>query len=472
MALRGTSDLRRLVQAVVEAADHDEADWVEWKSTLDLTTKGGCFAVARTIIGMANRMPDRAGLVCEGLGYIVVGAEPGKLSGVASVDPATTDQVIEAYVGGADGPRWTPTYLEIKGKTVLIVTVEAPSPGDRIFTLRKALDRHLSGTPFVRKQGRTVPADAADMDALQRRLTATPRMASPALEVSVIGDVPLSWFEPAGASIRQWADAHHDRLVEQARAEERSRQAPAASPSPAIRDLPPAAQSLANALEKHQAKIGQSFAKFDAWSAISRDQRTLEEYFAELRAWREGLVGAAFAYLAGLYFDGGHGVIALVLRNLGGRFLPDVEVDVTFDFEPLAALDSTPEKVNLPRRPRDYGTPEQVPDLSAAMRAATANPLFDIASAPDLHRRTWVEKGSTIIRFDVGDLRQHGTDTSDEMYLLLSSRPADGVLHGTWKASVRDIDGIMTGMVNLPVAEDPVDLATLLPTDLGPARRR
>jgi hypothetical protein len=41
VALRGTNDLRRLVQAVVDADDHHEADWVDWKSTLGPDGEGG-----------------------------------------------------------------------------------------------------------------------------------------------------------------------------------------------------------------------------------------------------------------------------------------------------------------------------------------------------------------------------------------------------------------------------------------------
>lgn len=97
-ALRGTTDLRLLVNAVVAATDHDEANWIEWKSDLDLTTKEGCFQIARTVLGMANRLPERAKATCEGLGFIVIGVEPGNLCGITSVDPARLDQLIEPYV--------------------------------------------------------------------------------------------------------------------------------------------------------------------------------------------------------------------------------------------------------------------------------------------------------------------------------------------------------------------------------------
>ena len=55
---------------------------------------------------------------------------------------------------------------------------------------------------------------------------------------------------------------------------------------------------------------------------------------------------------------------------------------------------------------------------------------------------------------------------------LQDTRPPDGILHGTWTATVRDIDGVLTGTVDVPVAAEPVDFAALLPTDLGPAKRR
>jgi hypothetical protein len=50
-ALRGVHDLQRLVEAVIDADEHDELDWVEWKGTLDLSTKAGCFHV----VGMGRK---------------------------------------------------------------------------------------------------------------------------------------------------------------------------------------------------------------------------------------------------------------------------------------------------------------------------------------------------------------------------------------------------------------------------------
>ena len=50
IALRGVHDLQRLVEAVIDADEHDELDWVEWKGALDLSTKEGCFHVAQGLV--------------------------------------------------------------------------------------------------------------------------------------------------------------------------------------------------------------------------------------------------------------------------------------------------------------------------------------------------------------------------------------------------------------------------------------
>lgn len=462
-ALRGTHDLRRLVDAILSASDHDEADWVEWKSGLDLTTKHGCFHLARNILGMANRTPDRAALSCEGLGYIVIGAEPGNLAGIDSVDPAALDQIIEPYLGGPVGPRWTPTYVGINGKTVLVVTVEAPAPGNAIFTLRREYDGSINGTVFVRKHGRTVPADAADMDALQLRLKAASAADGTALEVEVVGDVPLSWFDPSGMdeAIAGLADERRRSLIHAARAVERRRNPPASAegtPAQGVSGLPALQLGLA-AMAQHQESVRKSMYALGGLLP-QEDQRTIDQYIEQVDAWRDEWAEAAKNGLPERYVRDGHGVVRVEIRNLGSRFLPDVELEVRFEFEPARGLDKRPERAKLPAPPREYGKPEPHRDLLAT---AVRFPKYAVPPLPmeRLTRRTWVEDGSVIVTFRIGDLRQHASDTSDDVFVVLVERPEGGVLHGTWKATVRDVDGVFTGVVDVPVTEEPVAVATL-----------
>lgn len=78
--LRRPLDLVSLVEAVVNAGPADEAFWIEWKSQLDLTKPAGQFKAARAVLSFANRMPDPASTVCEGLAYLIVGAEAGSVA--------------------------------------------------------------------------------------------------------------------------------------------------------------------------------------------------------------------------------------------------------------------------------------------------------------------------------------------------------------------------------------------------------
>jgi hypothetical protein len=65
------------------------------------------------------------------------------------------------------------------------------------------------------------------------------------------------------------------------------------------------------------------------------------------------------------------------------------------------------------------------------------------------------------VKFHVGDLRQHATDTSDNVYLILLERPLDGIVRGTWKATIRDQEGMLSGALAIPVADDPVNILEL-----------
>jgi hypothetical protein len=51
------------------------------------------------------------------------------------------------------------------------------------------------------------------------------------------------------------------------------------------------------------------------------------------------------------------------------------------------------------------------------------------------------------------------------VYVFIGQRPDDGVLHSTWRATVRDVDGVLKGTINVPVADQPVDVVALLTTE-------
>jgi hypothetical protein len=166
VAFRTPQALADLVSAVIAASD--ESDWIEWKRTFDLRTKETWATISRHILGMANRRTVQAEQHAQGCSYIVVGAEPGDCPGVDGIDPADLGRGLESYLG-ADGPRWGLQYVQHDNQTVLIVTVEPPRSGDRIFTLRKDFGQYRGGAVFVRGPGRTDLAGPDDIRVLEER---------------------------------------------------------------------------------------------------------------------------------------------------------------------------------------------------------------------------------------------------------------------------------------------------------------
>jgi len=175
-ALRTNNELVDLVLAIRGAADSDESRAVEWKRGYDsIVTAEAAFALGRAILGMANRPVATASAMFEGAGYIVVGAEPGSIRGQALPDSVEILEAIRRYTGHG-WPRWDGRLVSVEGRDVYVVTVEAPTPGDRIALLQKSFQpaggKSLvsEGTIFVRQPGSTERATRLDVEMLQDRL--------------------------------------------------------------------------------------------------------------------------------------------------------------------------------------------------------------------------------------------------------------------------------------------------------------
>lgn len=174
-ALRTHDELVSLVRAVVAASPEDESRSLEWKSGYDdLLSAEASFALARAVLGLANRSVEVAQAHFEGLGYIIVGAEPGQIQGQTVPDSAELLNAIRRYTGPTY-PSWDPRTVSVDGAAVLVITVEAPTPGDRISLLRKAYQPPKGsmipdGTIFVRHSGASERATREDIEMLQDRL--------------------------------------------------------------------------------------------------------------------------------------------------------------------------------------------------------------------------------------------------------------------------------------------------------------
>ena len=174
-ALRTHDQLVALIRAIHAAGPEDESRSLEWKSGYaKLGDTDSSFAIARAILGLANRPVDVAQANFEGVGYVLVGVEPGQLDGQAVPDSAELLNALRRYTGHGR-PLWDARTVTVDAVTVLVVTVEPPRPGDRIAVLHKSFQHAkgglvAEGTIFVRQSGATERASRADIEMLQDRL--------------------------------------------------------------------------------------------------------------------------------------------------------------------------------------------------------------------------------------------------------------------------------------------------------------
>jgi hypothetical protein len=104
-AFRFHRELLTLVNAVMAAGSVDEARWIEWKGTLDLSSTAGQHHLAKQILAFSNRDPVIATRWAQGYAYVIVGAEAQVQQpvGVTPVDPATLEAQLQYVPGLIDG---------------------------------------------------------------------------------------------------------------------------------------------------------------------------------------------------------------------------------------------------------------------------------------------------------------------------------------------------------------------------------
>lgn len=216
-AARRPSERLAVVDYVVRAQPGAiETEWLEWKIGVDLTTPAGRGLVGRYVLGFANRNPDRAAQHAEGAAYLLLGAEPGNVNAMPEHDPAELEDWISPYVG--PDVAWNPFYVDAGvDELALLIQVEAPRQGEPMRPLRQGYQdrdgKHVpKGRIFIRKRGKTVEADADDIDMLSQRGTAASDVSAElALAVEFDGNLvtlPAHWLGDESCRAHVNREAH------------------------------------------------------------------------------------------------------------------------------------------------------------------------------------------------------------------------------------------------------------------------
>lgn len=219
------SRIHELVAAIVQADAEDECDWAEWKSDLDLDGRHGQFTLAKAILGFANRNPHNCTQPFGGTAYVIVGAEPGRLSGTKRIDLSDLHPKLAHYLG-SPGPFWRHHYVPLPDdadRSVLVVEVPAPRHGETGYPLAHEgvesgpkAKSVPSGTLFTRRGSKTERANYNEVNMLFDRTAqgARPKKITDlGLEVYLIPDDGLRVLDVSTAAVEEWLERRRQHLL-------------------------------------------------------------------------------------------------------------------------------------------------------------------------------------------------------------------------------------------------------------------
>ena len=350
---------------------------------------------------------------------MLVGVEPGSMPGTDQFDPAKLHDWIDPYIG-ATGPAWRPRYIQVDDTTILAIEVDPPRDGDSIHTLRKTFEKIRAGTVFVRKNGKTHPAEPEDIKNLEQRGQGS-RLS---VDLGFVGDLAISWFDESAlvATITEIADSQKEALLSQAQEPDR------------------AAEAQAEASQLLTAGF------------YVPDTRTISQYTEEVKQWHSEWTEQAPGHWVGAFADAdaGHGKCSLSLTNLTDHNFTSVEVRLEIP-DAQAFTDLYDLETNLPDMPLPYGQGRLSVGFDTGFSTLR---IPSLADTPTIWAYNY--KNRAVVRWEVGDLRPEQTLNSDLLYVLVGKAPSTRRLSVRWSATSKSASGVERGTVELRLADAPV----------------
>ncbi|MDP9890803.1 hypothetical protein [Pseudarthrobacter enclensis] len=191
----GERSLRLILGYVLAVGDEAETNYLEIKSSLDLSSKAGVAKVAKFLLGAANRRPQQAERHFRGHAVLVIGAQKDAAPGVPrGVEAHALEDRLRPYVG-PQFPAFEFGRIGVDDASeVLFIIAQPPQEGQPIFPCYKTFqgdDRRDSledGAVYVRGTSNTRPARAGEVLALVERARGGGKPPID-LEVAILGTV-------------------------------------------------------------------------------------------------------------------------------------------------------------------------------------------------------------------------------------------------------------------------------------------
>jgi hypothetical protein len=459
-----TTDLRRLpgslpgwdrlISALSETTDDTvETSYLELKGPLNLFTAEDRFAIAKAILAFANRDPAAAAPFFGGRALIVIGVSKGDIAGVRRIEDHDLRAALKPYVGEDDhSPRWVVERYRVDDQNdVLIIVVDAPLPGDPIFTLRRDFERHLAGKVFARPSTASVQADPSGIQMLSGRLLASRDEFE---VVFTLGAEDIGRYTWDPKVLEPFLEAERRRYL---------RQLPKKESAETHSVISPTARAVAEAIGLSTAAMAERTRPLmDRFETRHEEDRSEEEFRAEADHWLEAVRGA-FPEVVRDLIAFIRPPAAPTLRNFGARFLEDLEVEVHIEgpviqherpFDERSIMD------RLPYRPRQWGPwIEKRPDYSSFV---PVNPLRTYSRPAQPNTTSFRNSGSVTATLRCKELRPFRSHTfgdhDDHTDVVLLATDLDlSAVHITATATARGIDSRCVTEFTHPVAA-PIDV--------------
>jgi hypothetical protein len=426
---RWQAELIKLVEAVLTTDPNNESTWIEWKSQLDLSARTHQEHIAKHVLGFANRTVHRATQHAGGYAYVIVGAEPGHMDGITPVDPANLHPAIVNWVG--PDARFHLEYLTVRTKTVLVVVVEPPMPGDPIYPVRSQLGNHEAGRILVRRPGATHPANVREIDELVARVRAGGHRISLSLEAAPIETLPRH--------------ANFDELSEQ------ERQTTLARPR------------IGKTKDGNPALFGTAFQALASMQDqfTDPDRRTVEEYEQQVATYTAAYRKALEHTFAWIIWRHDPCRLHLEAQNPTDLNFTDVRLELDIAGELRAWPDDWLKAAegNEPafrERPAQLGTRRPRFNLDPRLSPSLVVPRVNSAGGIGGPRYSVTDSGSVTIVLERFDLRAKQRQRLSPVPVLVQA-PAGTVLTCVWTATALNVSGQERGRFTLTVEESTFD---------------
>jgi hypothetical protein len=336
-------------------------------------------------------------------------------------DSADIENWLVRFVG--HDLRYDPQYVQADGEQVLFLLVDPPQQGDPIYCLQaqssdpdgKTL---REGSIYVRRNGLTEPASAADIARLGRRAGAT----TTELDLCVDLDASETCAIEAG-----WLwDETRDSYIEK-----EHRRLYSGLPNP------------------REQQIGMLTTDF-------MEKRTRSEFQAEVEAYAAALRDNWFAVHATHHVEAEESELVPILVNDTSSNFEDVVLELTLPLKDIYVY-LEPEDARAELEPPE--SPEGWAQLSALVARSVLPAMPSLPTTEPQPALEVLDDDRTLIRFPAMHVRPRTRHRLHRLLLALPPEFAGTAVELSWRVTSRSADGDLLGTTELVIADGPLAAA-------------